>query len=135
VTFNTNTFGTAAFQALVGHEGLHVADAREYIDSGFKAEKNPTDYQFEFDGFFVQSLLGEAQYSNGYFQVYTPGNKTHESVSTRIWDAGWQEVDKERIESINRHLAIPKKEGGRYELTPQSKQKQFGPAPVRRGRR
>jgi RHS repeat-associated protein len=135
VSFNPKEFGNAS---LIGHEGSHVADAQEYIASGFKDEKNPTRYQHEFDGLFVQAVLGQAEYevpgnTGGYFEVYTPGNKTHPSVSVRLWDQGWQEVDKARTENINKFLAIPKKEGGLYGLTPQSKEKRFT-APARRRR-
>jgi RHS repeat-associated protein len=130
VAFNPKQFGQEAFQALVGHEGVHVADYKDYIATG----KTVNDYQAEYEGLFVQSVLGEAQYSGNYY-VSTDGTKKDPPIKVELWNSSWKEVDKERDRAIKEFLAIPKSKGGLYQLTPESTKRTYFPTAPRKRRR
>jgi len=89
----------------------------------------------EYDGLFVQALLGEAQYSKGNYYVLSNGTKKTPPQQVELWNSGWKEVDKNRDKAINEFLAIRKNQGGLYELTPNSTKRTYFPAPSRRRRR
>ncbi|MGH9941342.1 MAG: DUF4214 domain-containing protein [Pyrinomonadaceae bacterium] len=131
VAFNPKQFESDGFQTLVGHEGSHGADYKDFLATG----KTLTDYQVEYDGLFVQALLGEAQYAQGNFYVLSNGTKKAPPQQVELWNSGWKEVDKTRDKAINEFLAIRKKQGGLYELTPNSTKRTYFPAPSRRRRR
>jgi len=57
VTFRPDAVGTADVgngAGLVAHEGTHVADASDWVASGFSPSRNPTNLQTEFDANRVQ---------------------------------------------------------------------------------
>jgi RHS repeat-associated protein len=128
VAFNPNQFGNeSSLVPLIGHEGSHVADAQKYLATG----ENPSNYQFEYDGHFVQSVLGEAIAKQGNFVNYyvsTGGTQTTPERKVDLWNKGWEEADKATLRSnaINEFLAISKKDGGSYQLSPGDKDKTFG---------
>jgi RHS repeat-associated protein len=135
VAFNPKQFGSDFFQALVGHEGSHVADTKNYLATG----NSPTKYQYEYDGYFVQSVLGEAQAKEmNYVNYYasTGGTKTAPEKKVDLWNKSWAEADKAMLRSkaINEFLAIPKKDGG-YGLSPRDKGKALFITQPRRRRR
>lgn len=122
VAFNPNQFENNFFQALVGHEGSHVADAQNYLATG----KSPTEHQFEYDGHSVQSVLGEMQakemnYVNFYINV--GGSKNAPEQKVDLWNKSWEAADKAtlRDKAISQALAISKKDTG----YPSSTQKAF----------
>lgn len=136
MAFNPKSFESASFQALVGHEGSHVADAQNYLATG----NSPTKYQFEYDGHFVQSVLGEAQAKEMNWVNYyasTGGTATAPEKKVDLWNKSWEEADKATLRSkaINEFLAIPKKDGGIYQLLPGDKSKAFFTTQPRRRRR
>jgi RHS repeat-associated protein len=117
VAFNPNQFENIFFQALVGHEGSHVADAKDYLSTG----KSPTEYQFEYDGHFVDSVLGEMQakemnYAN--FYVSVGGSKNAPEQKVDLWNKSWEEADKAtlkatlRDKAVSQALAVSQKDTG-----------------------
>ncbi len=106
VQFNAKELESNSFQALVGHEGSHV----DY----FQTEKGFNRYDFEFRGHYVQSVLGEAQFSDGRYSVPDNNKKEYD-----LWNKGWEGPERETLRrtAINTWLAVPIKEGS-YGLKP-----------------
>ncbi|RMG01266.1 MAG: RHS repeat-associated core domain-containing protein, partial [Acidobacteria bacterium] len=113
VRFNANALDSDSSQALVAHEGSHVND--------FKTVGNRNDFFEEFDADTVQSIFLEAQVPDQrkFFTVTTPGILRKETKYD-IWNPSWEGPDKETLRSnaIKDYLAVPIKQGGKYELTP-----------------
>jgi RHS repeat-associated protein len=61
VTFNQNQLNKVSdFNALLeGHEGVHVANGSDWVQSGFSNNANPSHYQDEFDAYVVSSHIAE----------------------------------------------------------------------------
>jgi len=125
VTINPDSFQSEDLVATVAHEGAHVADGYDWVESGFADSKNPTQYQFEFDGFTVTSLIYQKQFPQGigfnYPGYKESGRNPFPPARISLWNPSWAEADRvviERTRSINGILAQPEKAGGGYELTP-----------------
>lgn len=54
VTFRPDAVGGDASAGLVAHEGSHVADASDWVKSGFSPTANPTGLNTELNGYHVQ---------------------------------------------------------------------------------
>jgi RHS repeat-associated protein len=128
-TFNSNEFEKTGFNSLVGHEGVHVQDTKDWLKTGVSVSA----YQSEFDGLYVQSVLGEVSQSPTQRAIYTVNDlngKKHE-----LWDDFWDipypdgstDGENARRRAINDFLAIPKTAGGLYELTPSDKRPLWPP--------
>ncbi len=82
----------------------------------------------------MQSIILEAQFPDQrkFFTVTTPGILPKETKYD-IWNPSWEGPDKETLRSnaIKDYLAVPIKQGGKYELTP-PKPKPRRAAPQRR---
>jgi RHS repeat-associated protein len=143
VNFDSAAFKTGTFADLIGHEGSHIADKREWIDSGFKDSTNPTEYQTEFDAFTVMGVLGQARHLD---EPPGPANRTEVSLPGAVvagrkgynptfyapervdlWNSSWAPADVAtmRGKGINTILARPKNAGGDYEMLPTDKKKAF----------
>jgi len=113
VRFNANALDSDSSQALVAHEGSHVDD--------YKTVGNRNDFFEELDAYTVQSIFLEAQFPNQrrVFTVTSPG-KPPKETEYDIWNPSWEGPDKETLRSnaIKDYLAVPIKQGGKYELTP-----------------
>ena len=122
VHFNEKALDDNSSQALVAHEGSHVDDDKTI------GRRNKFDY--EFDSHTVQSLFAEAQYPNSayVFDVTSPGKPATKkspavaptTKSYDLWNPSWNGPDKETLRSnaIKAYLAVPKAQGGKYELRP-----------------
>ena len=115
----------------VVHEGAHVADGTDWVRSGFAESANPREYQFEVDGYTVQSLIDEAASPQGRRSWWLPGYKEkgknpYYMTTVDLWNSGWAEADKDtmRKANIDKILTRPEKAGG-YGLTPTSSKKAF----------
>lgn len=133
VTFAAATFDSAAFDSGIGHEGSHVADATDWVKSGFSDSANPTAYQFEVDGYTVQSLLSEAAAPKGYEYVRLPYFKepgTNPYLPERVnsWQPGWAGADRATLtafrNNVDNILSRFKNAGG-YGLTSTSTKRAF----------
>jgi hypothetical protein len=129
VIIDEATYEDEGLDSIIGHEGSHVADGTEWVKSGFAASKNPSQYQHEFDGTMVQSLLDQGRDPLGVSSITVPGYKPRGKnpyLPTRIelWNSGWQKPDEQRQANINYLLSRPVKAGG-YDLKPTSKEKAF----------
>jgi hypothetical protein len=107
VTFNTKTFndnaGSAALAITSAHEGSHVADASDWVSSGFDSAMKPTSYATESRAFGVSAAIAEG--SGAYPNGLTFG-------STTIWQPMWNAGQVQQ--GINQLLAAP----GMYHVTP-----------------
>lgn len=113
VTFASANLGMAG---LVAHEGSHVADGSAWVKSGFSLKMNPTLYGGEFRALKVQGSIAEGM---GWPYAPVRAGESHHF----LYYSGWQEPLLNNM--INRFLAVPKKDGGVYELTPESKKRSF----------
>jgi hypothetical protein len=134
VAFDPSVFDHGGFSNLIGHEGSHIADASDWVRSGFDAASNPTRYKTEFDAYTVSSLLAETGWRGGVTppSIWLPHHRRGNTLlylpdRIELWNPGWREVDKAtlRKSNIDRFLARPRGAGGLYGLTPESRQKAF----------
>jgi hypothetical protein len=133
ITFNSKSFDSD-FSEGIGHEGSHAADGSDWVKSGFASNKNPSEYQYEVDGYTVQSLMGEANNPNGSNSVRLPAFKEPKNnfqyfpERAPIWKSEWEGADRATLAafrgSVDRILSRPEKAGG-YGLTPASKSPAF----------
>jgi RHS repeat-associated protein len=107
VTFNTKTFnddaGSAALAVTSAHEGSHVADASDWVSSGFDSAMKPTSYATESKAFGVSAAIAEG--SGAYPNGLTFGSST-------IWQPMWGAAQVQQ--GIDQFLAAP----GLYHVTP-----------------
>ena len=133
ITFNAESLNSDFLSEGIGHEGSHAADGSDWVKSGFAANKNPAEYQFEVDGYTVQSLMAEANNPNGsnsvrlpYFKE--PGKNPYLPGRAPIWKSEWEGADRATLAafrgSVDSILSRPKKAGG-YDLTPASTKRAF----------
>jgi RHS repeat-associated protein len=133
ITFDSASFDSENLSQGIGHEGSHAADGSDWVKSGFAADKNPLNYQFEVDGYIVQSLMAEANNPNGsnsarlpYFKE--PGKNPYLPEQVPIWKSEWAGADRATLAAfrhgVNSILSRPKKAGG-YGLTPDSRTRAF----------
>jgi RHS repeat-associated protein len=111
VTFNTKPFnadaGSAALAITSAHEGSHVADASDWVSSGFSNAMLPTSYATESRAFGVSAAIAEGSgaYPNGLsfgsFTIWQP-----------MWNAGQVQ------QGIDQYLGAPRSTGGIYQVTP-----------------
>jgi RHS repeat-associated protein len=120
VTFDATKLSKGAdLVAEIAHEGVHVRDHLNYINSGGKIKVS--DYDTEFRAFLVTSVMDEAYPSSS-------SSRMMGGVSYTIYDKRWktanpklsavENVRNKRKAAIDKLLAVPKSEGGAYELTP-----------------
>jgi RHS repeat-associated protein len=114
VSFDGKALDSDSSQALVAHEGSHV----DYFQTVGNIKSK---YDFEFRGLEVQSIFLEVQFPDQrkFFTVTSPG-KPPKETEYDIWNPSWEGPDKETLRSnaIKDYLAVPIKQGGKYELTP-----------------
>jgi hypothetical protein len=135
ITFNAASFNLENFSEGIGHEGSHAADGSDWVKSGFARSKNPAEYQFEVDGYTVQSLMAEANNPNGSNSVRLPyykdpGKNPYLPERATIWKSEWEGADRATLTAfrgaVDRILSRPKRAGG-YDLTPASTKRAFRP--------
>jgi hypothetical protein len=132
VTFDPSQHKDAFdYATSVGHEGSHVADIsavaaalpRNLLDPAAQAvlngSLNLTSYATERAAYEVTSFIAQARMIAG------PGETRFLTIGAgkyEIWNTGWSAADRatKRAAGIDRILAEPKSQGGRYEVTPQS---------------
>lgn len=109
VHFNKNALDGDSSQSLVAHEGDHVHSNKALGLRGSFAK--------EMDAFTVESLFLEAQHPGERVVFTTTGNPPRDYD---IWNPSWDGPDKATLRSnaIKDWLAVPKRQGGSYELTP-----------------
>ncbi|MBK7706112.1 MAG: hypothetical protein IPJ30_10105 [Acidobacteria bacterium] len=103
----------------IAHEGVHVQDQLNYINTGGKTKVS--DYDTEFRGYLITSLMDEAYPASSSSRPMGGGSYT-------IYDEKWktanpkrsavENVRNERKAAIDKLLAVPTSHGGMYELTP-----------------
>src|SRR4029077_6580582 len=105
----------------------------DWVKSGFASSANPTAYQFEVNGYTVQSILAEAAVPRGnggvnlpYFQE--PGKAPYIPEKAYIWKSEWAGADRATLAAFRKNvdnlLGRPEKAGG-YGLTPTSTKRAF----------
>jgi RHS repeat-associated protein len=133
ITFSAESFSGKDLSQGIGHEGSHAADGSDWVKSGFAANKNPGAYQFEVDGYTVQSLMAEANNPNGSNAVRLPsfkepGKNPYLPGRATIWKREWEGADRATLtafrSNVDALLSRPKKAGG-YNLTPASTNRAF----------
>lgn len=133
VTFDSASFASEHFSEGLGHEGSHVADGSDWVKGRYADKANPSAYQFEVDGYTVQSLMAEANNPNGsnsvrlpYFKE--PGKNPYLPERATIWKSEWKGADRATLTafrgSVDRILSRPEAAGG-YNLTPASPTRAF----------
>jgi RHS repeat-associated protein len=124
--------GDNSFALAVGHEGSHVADETTLVaalpsDLSSEAAQqvvggplNLTQYDTETRAYTTESFLAQGL-GVGAESVGPRGNQYE------IWNSGWAQSDRavKRTAGIDRVLALPKSQGGLYEITPASKGRKF----------
>jgi hypothetical protein len=95
------------FSITSAHEGSHVADASDWVSSGFNSAMKPTSYATESRAIGVSAAIAEGSgvYRNG----LTFGSST---IWQPMWNAGQVQ------QAINQYLAAPRSAGGIYQVTP-----------------
>jgi hypothetical protein len=112
VTLGKNDFDGSAYSGIgAAHEGSHVADAQDWIASGFNSAKDPALYNTEFRAYLVTAHLAEGSYDLGMIGPEFGGS--YKNRHYVIWQAGAMpsQTDK-RIDTLIR---------GAYNVNPQSK--------------
>jgi hypothetical protein len=131
VTFTGEVMDKSEFSGDIAHEGSHVIDSQNYIKSGTSV----TDFEAEYRAFTVQSVMAHAV-GYAYYTVGTlPTAKHPNGMAFVLYSEGWKEADKvvlatiraRRDENIKKNLAVPKEEGGIYELTPDNTRRSYYP--------
>ncbi len=115
VTFTAAALGNAGVEA---HEGSHLADGSAWVASGFSPQMNPTRYATEFRAFSVEANILNTEICLTCSATWTFGGQGYVFTSP-MWS------DSTVRDNINDMLAIPKSQGGLYELTPASKAKSY----------
>jgi hypothetical protein len=133
ITIREDSLISKNLSELIGHEGSHAADGSDWVKSGFANAKNPTAYQFEVNGYIVQSLMAEANNPNGSNSVRLsyykePGKNPYLPERFPIWKPEWKGADRATLmafrSGVDSLLARPKSAGG-YGLTPASTKRAF----------
>jgi hypothetical protein len=130
VTFDPSQNNDALdYVTSVGHEGSHVADAAAVVaalpnnladpaaQAVLNGPLNLTSYATERVAYEVTSFIAQARL------IARPGEtQTYSLGGNEIWNTGWSAADRatNRAAGIDRYLAHPKSQGGRYEVTPQN---------------
>jgi RHS repeat-associated protein len=122
VTFDSKAFDSETFAEGIGHEGSHVADYSDWAKSGFADRANPNTYQFEVNGYTVQSLLAEAADPNHsssarlpYFKQ--PGKNPYLPERVPIWKPEWEGADRATLQAFKGNVHnILTRPGAGYEL-------------------
>ena len=133
ITFSAESFNLENVSEGIGHEGSHAADGSDWVKSGFANAKNPAAYQFEVDGYIVQSLMAEANNPNGsnsvrlsYYKAL--GKNPYLPERLPIWKSEWKGADRATLmafrSNVDSLLARPRRAGG-YGLTPASTKRAF----------
>jgi RHS repeat-associated protein len=87
VTLGNGDFDGSAYSGIgAAHEGPHVADAQDWIASGFNPAQNPTSYNTEFRAYLVTAHLAEGAYDLGMIGPDFSG--TYGNHRYVIWQAG-----------------------------------------------
>jgi hypothetical protein len=127
------SFDSPALGEIIGHEGSHVADGANWVTNGFSDSANPTRYQFEVDGYTVQSILAEAAVPKLRESVHLPyyaepGMNPYYGQNVIIWKPEWAGIDRATLaafkQNVDEILGRPEKAGG-YGLTPTSTKRAF----------
>lgn len=98
------TFGAGSINSIiVAHEGVHVKDKLEWIDSEYSEDKNPSRFDTEMRAYLVTTYVAEkrAEYENFPEDVIPQFTVSH-SQKTAIWQKGWDEAA--RRTAIEAHL-------------------------------
>lgn len=110
VDFGKNMFSGSVDNAQdIAHEGSHIADASDWVSSGFAPGMNPSRYGTEFRAFHVEQGIAEGLGRD--FLGFNIGNQ-----QMYIWKPGWTPAQVNT--GINGVLSSPQ---GHYHLTPNSK--------------
>jgi hypothetical protein len=80
VTFNSAMFSGNGTASTFAHEGSHVADASDWVSSGFNPNMNPTRYASEYRAFQVAGYVAEGfdskpvgfDFGGNHMFVYSP---------------------------------------------------------------
>ena len=112
VTLGKSDFDGSAYSGIgAAHEGSHVADAQDWIASGFNPARNPALYNTEFRAYLVTAHLAEGAYDLGMIGPDFSGS--YEGHHYVIWHAGAMPSQTDnRIDTLIR---------GAYSVNPQSK--------------
>jgi RHS repeat-associated protein len=110
VNFGKDMFSGSADNAPdAAHEGSHIADASDWVSSGFSPSMNPTRYGTEWRAFHVEQSMAEGM-GQPFLGFYVGGQPIY------VWKPGWTAA---QVNSgINQVLNNP---AGHYHLTPNSK--------------
>lgn len=124
-TFDPTSLGQGVATAgLVAHEGTHVADASDWIGSGFAAAAHPLLYTSELNAYQNQTAILQGAYLNAADRGEASGNMLtgmfkYGGNTRLLWFPGWSDANVSN--AIKGWLAIPPSVGGIYGLTPASK--------------
>jgi RHS repeat-associated protein len=128
VTFDPDLFEDDYFAQAIIHEGSHAADGSDWVKSGFKDSMNPSWFKLEYDAYYLDSVLAEAEgvISMSLRTTMEYGLKKPYKTfrfNTTIWSKSWAAVDVETLRQTNIEFHL--RHDKLYELTPASKEPAF----------
>jgi RHS repeat-associated protein len=131
VTLGPEILNSSEMSAEIAHEGSHVVDEKAYNTTGTSV----SDYEAEFKAFTVQGAMAEARGYSYYTARVEPTSQHPYGMAFVLYSAGWKSADKntveavrgKRNEAINKALALPKSQGGIYEVTPSNPGRSYYP--------
>jgi hypothetical protein len=97
---------------LTAHEGVHVADASDWVSSGFSPNANPSSFQTEFDAYQVEGTIAQGfgipflryQWPDRTYGLFLPLSPTSATLTKMIKS----EYPRYNMDAFSRNTKLPR---------------------------